>query len=176
MNCDGVRPLISELVNGSLDSPVLWQVQAHIADCPECRNLADDFAKIRVLLRETDAPGMSESFEETLRVRIADLSAIQKSDEYTPRVAKRFITASMKYALAVCAAAVILIVAFFTSWNSENAPRTSAMSDASLVHQCIEQHRNDVAVQPLSDWAAQNLANQLDRQNGQSSAGDDGSI
>ena len=176
MNCDGARPLLSELVNGTLDSPELWQVQAHIAVCPECSVIAGDFAKIRVLLRETDVPAMSETFEKTLLSRVAGLSSDQKSDGNKPKIARRFTTASMKYMLAFSAAAVIMIVAIFTSWNFESAPRATSVSDAPLVHQCIEQHRSDVAVQPLSDWAAQNLANQLDRQSGQSTAGDDGSI
>lgn len=47
MNCDQVRELLGDLVEGTLDAEARRTVDVHLADCAACRTLAADLDRIR---------------------------------------------------------------------------------------------------------------------------------
>ena len=175
MNCKTAQPLISEMVNGTLPAQTLWEMQAHVSVCDDCRGIARDFDSLSSLLRTVPTPRLSESFDASLWAKVAEIEHHQTSAKINPRSFKltrlrfRLPTAIAAGILSIC-----LIAAFFL--YSPRATPLASQPDSPLVHQCVELHESDVATQPLSDYAAQNLAVQLDKQGSQTDSGDDGSI
>lgn len=51
MNCETFAPEIDDYVDGTLPAAGAAAVEGHLAACPACRALADDFAAIRSLAR-----------------------------------------------------------------------------------------------------------------------------
>jgi hypothetical protein len=56
MNCEVYQVQIGELVDGTLDPPSEQRLLAHLATCPDCRAMADDFKAIRLTARGLDQP------------------------------------------------------------------------------------------------------------------------
>ena len=52
MNCRRIEPLLSRHLDGSLSKPDAETVLVHVADCPACRRLRDQFLAIGQRLRE----------------------------------------------------------------------------------------------------------------------------
>ena len=75
MNCETCQARIDDFVDGTLDPSAERQLVAHIATCPECRAMADDFKAIRLTARRLNRPVPPE------RVW-ARLSAALETDRY----------------------------------------------------------------------------------------------
>jgi hypothetical protein len=56
MNCEACQVQIGDFVDGTLDSPAEDHLLAHLATCPDCRAMADDFKAIRLTARRLDQP------------------------------------------------------------------------------------------------------------------------
>ncbi len=167
MTCDAIKILISEYADGQLAPRRGDQVQAHLAHCPACAQLAQDFRAMRGLLRGLPKSETSSDFEAALTARLAQTRPASPAVARMRRLSSaRLAPPSLwRPALALAAAAAVVAgVAFFPSPQipSVPTPQPPAVSDGALLAHCVQQHRSYVAAQPLSDIAAQNLANQLD--------------
>lgn len=167
MNCE--KPLISEYVNGTLTPEQRRRVHAHVEECKSCARLADDFRTMGRLLNTLPTAQTSAGFENRLAERLAQARRPSPLASWLRRAGGVLWPASfhLRPALALGAAIVVTAGVVFhpsqldTLQPSPPAP-VSAGFDNPLVTHCVEQHRSYVAVQPLSDLAAQNLATQID--------------
>lgn len=170
MNCNSYRELLSEYQDGSLSPAERSRVETHLHDCSECAELAQDFRAIGNILRELPMAQTTSMFDERLGARIATIPARRQSRWLNQAIG--FLHApAMRPALAMGAAAVIVGGMSFL-WHPAAQTNSSAIPDRVLVSHCIQQHRSYVGAQPLSDIAAQNLANQLDQTSLVSTAAD----
>jgi anti-sigma factor RsiW len=176
MNCENDKSLLSEYADGRLDGTRRAQVEAHLAQCAPCAALLRDFQTTGGLLRGLPVSQTSSQFEARLAERLA-----QSQSSKTFRLGGAGVWTRPQFtlwrpALALSAAAAAVVCTFFLGHPAVVTPPGQAPVGA-LVTQCVKQHRSYVSAQPLSDLAAQNLANQLDETSGvspstQSSVGD----
>ncbi|MDX1931685.1 MAG: zf-HC2 domain-containing protein [Capsulimonadales bacterium] len=71
-DCNSIRPLLSEYVDGMLDENRTWEIKKHLVTCSVCARVADDFSKTARLLASLPPEQPSANFEEMLARRLAD--------------------------------------------------------------------------------------------------------
>lgn len=168
MNCNNYRKLIPDYEDGLLSDHKLANVDLHIRSCKECGEFARDVRNIATVLHDLPTAQTSRQFDGRLASRIAEIPA-RKRQILSDRMGWLLRNYAMRPALAMGAAAAITGGVFFW-WHPITQTDASAAPDRVLVTHCVQQHRNYVGAQPLSDIAAQNLANQLDQTSLASSA------
>lgn len=149
--------------DGSLDAGRRARFEAHLAECEACVRLTQEMEATRLLLRALPAQRTSSEFELRLANRLAKTRQPREMDW------RQRIWASLsppprllRPALALGAAAAAVVGAILYPWQSPPpSPPVSTASESALVSQCVAQHQSDVAAQPLSDLAAQNLTAHL---------------
>lgn len=167
MNCE-MKSLISEYVDGTLTPNQRRRVQAHLEQCASCAGLAEDFQAMSHLLQGLPTAQTSPEFDSRLTARLARTRRPSPLTSWLRRAGSTLWPSSsaLRPALALGAALLVMVgVMFHPQPAGPIVPPPipeAAGFDKPLVTQCVEQHRNDIAVQPLSDIAAQNLATQLD--------------
>ncbi|MDQ2686840.1 MAG: zf-HC2 domain-containing protein [Armatimonadota bacterium] len=168
MNCQ-MKPLISEYVDDALAPDRHRRVHAHLEECESCQRLAEDFRTMGRLLNGLPTAQTSAEFEGQLAERLAQARRPSPLASWLRRAGGVLWPAPtiLRPALALGAAMLVTMgIVFHPSQldTLQPSPPTpvSAGFDNPLVTHCVEQHRSYVAVQPLSDIAAQNLATQLD--------------
>jgi anti-sigma factor RsiW len=176
MTCDVIKPLISEYSDGRLISAKHAQVESHLAHCPACSRLAQDFQTLTGLLHGLPLLETSRGFDADLADRLARTRASSQHVNWRERLAGLLRPQPIFWrpAIALCAAAAAIGGVVFLQRPASPPPVSPALSEGALVTHCVEQHRSYVAGQPLSDLAAQNLANQLDDGAGTAASSSDG--
>lgn len=166
MNCDKIKLLLCDFGDDRLDAGTAWHVQTHLAECAACARINRDMQEVRGLLQALPTQKTSAHFEARLAERIALTRRPERPQSGAGRLRGWFGPSSrslLRPALGLGAAAASLAgVVFFAQPAPVDHIVIPVVSDSSLVSHCLQQHRNDVASQPLSDWAAQDLAGHLD--------------
>ncbi|MBV9851094.1 MAG: zf-HC2 domain-containing protein [Armatimonadetes bacterium] len=164
MNCDTIRPWIIEYGDGDLDADRRARVEAHLNGCADCAQLARQMAATRGLLRALPPQRTSAQFEARLAERLARTQRPVPREGWLERLAAswRVPPRALRPALALGAAAVAAVgIALHPSPPTVLPPPVPIATESALVSQCVAQHQSDVAAQPLSDPAAQNLTARL---------------
>lgn len=95
MTCDEIQESISTMLDGELSDEVRASILAHIAVCPECRNMYEAFSALSDSLQ--DLEDVPENFTETVMHRIQAKAKAPKR--------KRWLTGAV--GLAACLALVL---------------------------------------------------------------------
>src|SRR5262245_21748810 len=106
MNCEAFQVQIDDFVDGTLDVASEQQLVAHLATCPACRALADDFNAIRLTARRLEQPFPPD------RVW-TKLSAAIKA-EHRQQYRWRAFTSDARWQTAAAAATLILAIGAVT--------------------------------------------------------------
>lgn len=181
MNCETVKPLLSEMVDERLDAATAWQVQAHVADCAGCGQVRRDMETLVHALGALPARKPSAGFDSALAQRIALTRRPQATRQtwaqtwlgaWRARTARASgpAPARLRPALALgLAVTAVGAVALFPQLTRQQevippAPLVPAAraADHAFVAECVAQRRRDAAGEPLADLSAQNLAGNLD--------------
>lgn len=112
MNCKQANPLIHEYLDATLEGPELTELQQHLLDCPECRNVLRGLEQADAcLLIAPQPPIISDGFTDRIMVALPRRS---KSTAF-----KRWI--KRHPAISVAAVFVLVMMSSFVSlWDSEN--------------------------------------------------------
>ena len=165
---------MSEFLDDQLDAQTAWQVQTHVAGCPECAQIQRELSALRSALQTLPAPTLSAGFEAALAERLALTrrpAAPLGVTHWKDRLAALFAgppAARLRPALALgaaCAAAALLFLSQPASSPVPVPPPAAAPTaavDHAFVAECVAQRRREAAGEPLADLAAQNLAGHLD--------------
>lgn len=65
--CDAIRPFISAALDGELDEHEFVQLSEHLATCPECRQINEDYSTLRSGIREIPRPTPPPQLAQTIR-------------------------------------------------------------------------------------------------------------
>lgn len=167
MNCQTVKPLLSEFTDETLDASAAWQVQTHLSDCAECARISRDFDAAKRLLHALPSAVPSAGFDAALMQRLAlTRRPVAPPQTWRIKLAAVFATPprSLRPALALGVAVVVAASAvFFPVHPRTPAPALAVHSaDPAFVADCVAQHHRDTAAEPLADLSAQTLAGNLD--------------
>ncbi len=167
MNCNTVKPLLSEFLDERLAAATAWQVQTHLSECAACGKVCRDLEALRRALQALPTRQPSANFDAALAQRLALTRRPAPRQTWRDRLAPPFRRpASLlrpAFALGMAVAAVggvLLLPAHPPAPDPAAAVRSSA--DHAFVADCVAQRRRDAAGEPLADLAAQNLAGHLD--------------
>ncbi len=177
MNCQSVKPLLSEFADETLDASAAWQVQTHLSGCPDCARISRDLETMKRMLSALPAQAPSAVFDAALAQRLAltrrPAAAPQVRSAPQPwhtKIASVFASqfASPAQRLRPALALGLVIAAgsaavFLPGQRSTTlAPAVVRGADPSFVADCVAQHHRDAAAEPLADLSAQTLAGSLD--------------
>lgn len=167
MNCEKIKTLLCDFQDERLDAGTAWQIQNHLAECSACAEVSRNMQEVSGLLRALPTQKTSALFDAKMAERLALVRRPEPRPSWQARLRRWFAPSPSRLRPMLglgAAAAGIAGVAFFAQPRVIVPPplAPTVVSDGSLVSHCLQQHRSDVAAQPLSDWAAQDLAGHLD--------------
>ena len=172
MNCDTIKPLISEFLDERLAAADAWQVQTHLSECTACGEVRRDLDALRRTLQALPTRQPSANFDAALAQRLALTRRPAARRTWRDRLG----LSSLRLPAPLLRPALALGVAFAVGGGILLLPTHPPFSDPALtathtaihtadhafVADCVAQHRRDAAGEPLADLAAQNLAGHLD--------------
>lgn len=168
MNCDTIKPLISEFLDERLAAAAAWQVQTHLSECTACGEVRRDLDALRRTLQALPTRQPSVNFDAALAQRLALTRRPAPRRTWRDRLG----LSSLRLPAPLLRPALALGVAFAVGGGVLLLPTHPPVSDPALtaahtadhafVADCVAQHRRDAAGEPLADLAAQNLAGHLD--------------
>jgi anti-sigma factor RsiW len=171
MNCQSVKPLLSDFADETLDASAMWQVQTHLSGCPECARISRDLEAMKRILFALPAQTPSAGFDSALTQRLA----LTRRPAAAPRTwhtkiaavfAPRFASPAQRLRPALALGLVIAAGSFAVLLPGQHPASTSAVAvrgaDPAFVAECVAQHHRDAAAEPLADLSAQTLAGSLD--------------
>ncbi len=155
MDCNEVRPALSELIDGILAREVRAQVEAHLEGCAGCRGLLADLRRIRESARALPRMTAPESAWQKIRTdfqlesgrskRLPVESAAAGAAESgtRPAVVRRFAPRRGAILAGLAAAAVVVLgasasVYFMTRHAPQPTPAGTAAPAASAAAQSVE--------------------------------------
>ncbi len=171
MNCQTVKPLLSEFADETLGASTAWQVQTHLSRCAECARISRDLDAAKRMLQTLPAAAPSAGFDAALMQRLAltrrpsapaQTWRTQLAAVFAPRVAtpRRRLGPALALGAAVAAGGAAL---FFPVQPAAPVPVAVVRSaDPAFVAACVAQHHRDAAAEPLADLSAQTLSGSLD--------------
>lgn len=163
MICEMCKPLLSEYTDGRLNAERRDQVQAHLTQCADCAALVRDFGALGGLLRGLPVSQTSPQFEARLAERLAQAGSPPQQAPWLRRLGALLRPQPLLWRPALALGAAAAAIAGMIAFQHPNPPMEPLpLPEGALVTHCVQQHRSYVGAQPLSDIAAQSLANQLD--------------
>ena len=178
--CNKIRPFISEYIDGALDPRRSVEIDRHLASCPECRQMADDFRANKNVMASMPLRQTSSGFDSALAQRIAAINQQRAKRSWLAGIAEAFRPSRSNVwrpAFATVTAVTIVGSTIFDMriQTPVVAPTPSpTVSEQAFIQQCVTQHRSFAEAQPLNDFSAQALAGQVD--NSKQLDGDDDDV
>jgi anti-sigma factor RsiW len=170
MNCQNVKCLLSEFADERLNAATAWQVQTHLSECAACGQISRDLNAVRRLVQTLPAQGPSARFDDVLAQRLAlTRRPAAPPQTWHTKTARLLVpqypsVRRLRPALACgLVAAAGTFAAFFPIHSvPPAAPAAVRSADHAFVADCVAQHHQDAATEPLADLSAQTLAGRLE--------------
>jgi anti-sigma factor RsiW len=87
VKCHGVHSRLSAYMDGELDAALSGEVEAHLKQCPDCREVLEELRSADVLLRDLPRYSLPAKFAKALLSRLQDQE--MKLPEKGPRLLHR---------------------------------------------------------------------------------------
>lgn len=143
MTCDPFSEALSELVDGTLPADRRVEVQAHLDDCPPCRQMVADLRRLREavqqLERRTPPDRVWARIATSLRAEGRSAAAVEPGEHRDESRVTGLAGAMSRWGWLAAAATVIAAVGL-TVWmaRAPEAPPARAEADASAVAPTVE--------------------------------------
>jgi hypothetical protein len=121
MNCPAWEEKIALYTGGDLEMPHIGLLEQHLAECPACREFADDLRANLTLLRDVHSAPIAEANFTAVRARVL-----------TELSAKRRPFWQREWTFAAAAAALVWAAIFFFARPHNFAPRQAVWQPASI--------------------------------------------
>jgi len=178
--CNKIRPLISEYIDDALDPRRSVEIDRHLASCPDCRQIADDFRANKSVMASMPLRQTSSGFDAALAQRLAAINQQKAKRSWLAGIAEALRPSRSNVwrpAFATMTAVTIVGSTIFALRVQTPPPTvrpTTSAAELALIQQCVVQHRSYAEAQPLNDLPAQLLAQQVD--NSKQFDGDDDDV
>jgi hypothetical protein len=151
LDCKKIQPLLSEYVDGALESEASWNVKLHLSSCAVCSQVADDLRATAGLLQALPTLEPSANFEAMLAKRLADQVLTPHRPTLLERVREWWETprALRPVAASAFALAAVVPMAFIALRSQQTLPdpvqvRTIATPNSTRVAEtAVDQLWND---------------------------------
>lgn len=140
MNCHDARDLLSGLVDGALTPDEQSRVEAHLADCADCRKEHERFSATITLLRQMERPRAPIGFVDRV------LAAAQPAPWHRRLLGRLFLPLSVKLPAE---AAALLLVAGLAVFVFQRTPELQQAARQAPASQAVREHVPLVAPAPV---------------------------
>jgi anti-sigma factor RsiW len=167
MDCSKAQSHFSEYVDNGLSARDMWELERHLAGCPECSLLAQHMQDTVAILRSTELIDTSDSFMGSLHSRLDELGPV--SDRRSPLAVinewvvavRQMIAARPASALSVGMASLLVVAVLFSFRSVATAvatvnPIASATSER-VSQEALDRHVAVIASNPFDDPVAAKL-------------------
>ena len=134
MRCHDVRKTLDLFVAQDVTAEVADRIEAHLADCPECRKAQNRLVRLTSLLESTAAPPVPEGFASRVVLRSRALQPTLVASAAAARRPTRNLGRRLRRASGIAAAlAVGVLLGVFLGqdvWSVDNQPAAVGSSVA----------------------------------------------
>lgn len=165
--CRSVQALLSDYLDSKLPVRQAWEIEKHLASCPECARLSHDLKMTVQILRSAKRFDTSEDFMARLHARLDAVEAqAAPAAGWSLRVwitsVGQALRAPRVPALSMCAVFAAIALLLVTNHASYEPQRSAPASGISRVApETLRRHVAESTTDPLEDLAAVNLGRLL---------------
>jgi len=118
MNCKQVQGMLSAYLDRELSRQDMYDVRAHLSECPGCKAEHDSVSALKSLLGAMPTPEPSDDFESRL---VANVLRGRQEDRFSDRRLKPRFNLFVFAGIAACSMAATLAFLTFASGHNEPA-------------------------------------------------------
>jgi anti-sigma factor RsiW len=172
-NCRGYAARLNEYIDGRLDRDLTWKIKNHVAVCSFCAETVNSINAVAALLTGATRHEVSPEFSASLEARITALPerALKKRlARFNPLSWLGYFQTPPRLVPAGALAFALLV--YFTVNVPNKTPdivhpvsvarHQLNVDDPSVIHTLVDQHRVQLASDPLADTSAQVLTVSVD--------------
>ncbi len=149
LDCKHVQNRLSEFVDGTLPESETWEIRKHLASCSVCARASAELAATVRLVGSLPERGPSESFDDKLAARLADLVLTPRPPSLWGKLAALWSRPAVRPAAlsGLALAALIPICVVFWPRTVVSAPQ----ADDVQLTQIAREHADYASSEPLAD-------------------------
>jgi anti-sigma factor RsiW len=149
LNCKHVQNRLSEFVDGTLPESETWEIRKHLASCSVCARASAELAATVRLIGSLPERGPSESFDDRLAARLADLVLTPRPLTLREKLVALWSRRAVRPAVAsgLALAALVPLGVFFWPRTVAKTPQT----DEAVLTQIAREHADYASSEPLAD-------------------------
>ena len=148
MHCKTCKKLINDYTGGVLAEQRVAEVQAHLAECPECQAAQLELAAAVGLVKGLDRGTTSPDFMRRLRAKIQIAEALERRPPRSGGLWERIVPAKVARPL-VLAAVVLLLIVVMVGPGSQSGNVDLAQTDFAKF--CAAQHTEYATSPPIKN-------------------------
>jgi anti-sigma factor RsiW len=150
LHCKHVQARLSEFVDGTLPESETWEIRKHLASCSVCTRASAELAATVRLVSALPERGPSESFDDRLAARLADLVLTPRPPTLREKLIALWSRPTIRPAIASgLALAALVPIGFFVF---RPAPvRVLVPTDEAVLTQIAHEHADYASSEPLAD-------------------------
>ncbi len=172
MNCNEIRPKLSEFVDGRASARETWEIDRHIASCNSCANFHTELKMTVGVLQSCETFQVSEDFSALLQAKLIAASPKLPMSlwyENLTAILRGALRPSPTWGYGVCALAILVLLPM--QFRTEQISSLAATrGDSLFVHASRTHAIAMTASDPFGDTAAASMAasnqNELDVKSG----------
>jgi predicted anti-sigma-YlaC factor YlaD len=130
MNCDKAKSLLSDYIDGTLESEVKAEIDIYLEKDPECKTVFKEVSDIQGKLAKLPQVSPSADFDSNLRNRIINIDSTDKS----PALNKKGLSLVFSGTVLVAALYLFIFTDIGMQYNTQEGPMPSSAIGGPSTH------------------------------------------
>jgi predicted anti-sigma-YlaC factor YlaD len=144
MNCDKAKSLLSEYIDGTLESGVKAEIDAYLEKDPDCKTVFEETSAIQAKIANLPQVSPSADFDSNLRNRIINIDSTDKS----PALNKKGLSLVFSGTVLVAALYLFIFTDIGMQYNTQESPMPSSAIGGPSTHVDKKVVASDNIVEP----------------------------